>query len=274
MGVALREECVFTGTADAICEVEADEAVLKKVPIYDQGVRTGTVHFAAFCMRQRGSRKTVAYMMQPKFVPVAESGKPSALPPPCAEELRPWIERHVGDFVVFHTDGARAYGRVIQSLTEDKVRLLHDAVDHTAYQWTRFQRHPGRVKVTCGTQFAEAFWNVVKHHCVPRTASANTASLETYLLSLMWRMHVCGDPVADLGQAVRKYILEFAGDPYKNDPHLRETEIGLDNGENVEDPDEQEDSDEALRALLHSSLAGDPYELPLADEADVDIVES
>jgi len=85
-----------------------DETAVRKVPTYGaDGVRTGTTHYPVFGMRQRGSRKTVLYMMQPKWVPVSEAGKPSPCPQPSDDELEPWIDLHIGDFVVIHTDGAK-----------------------------------------------------------------------------------------------------------------------------------------------------------------------
>ena len=50
-----------------------------------------------------------------------------------AGELEPWLRAHVGNYVVLHTDGARACGRVISSICEDGAsHLAHDSVDHTA----------------------------------------------------------------------------------------------------------------------------------------------
>ena len=83
--------------------------------------------------------------------------------------------------------------------------LAHDSVDHTAKQWTRFQKHGSWIKVVAGTQLVENFWHVVKHHCVPEEAYADATSLESYLLALTWRQACTGDPVWDLGRAVADY---------------------------------------------------------------------
>ena len=219
-GLFLRAECKFEGTKECPAEVEADEAVLKKVKLYDEnGQRTGTMHYRAFCLRQRGSTKTACYMMAPSIVPVACSGKPSPAAQVSAEELRPWLAAHLGNYVVLHTDGARAYASVIQAMCVEPERshLAHDAVDHCAKQWTRFQKHGAWVKVICGTQLVENWWHLAKHHCIPSEAPADQAVLETYLLSLMYRQSRTGDPVWDLGSAVAKYQAHHAHDPCKRD---------------------------------------------------------
>lgn len=71
MGCELRAEFVFEGTSEFLVEIELDETVVRKVKSYDgQGRRTGTSHHAVFSMRQRGSKKTVLYVMQPRWVPI------------------------------------------------------------------------------------------------------------------------------------------------------------------------------------------------------------
>eukprot|EP00972_Heterocapsa_arctica_P094559 13945191-Heterocapsa_arctica.AAC.1 len=55
-------------------------------------------------MRVRGSRRGVVYQMAPRFVAAGPDGKPGPPPPPTAEELGPWVRKHVGDWVVHLLD--------------------------------------------------------------------------------------------------------------------------------------------------------------------------
>ena len=86
--------------------MELDEAVVKKLQVFDsRGVRTGTLHHAVFAMVQRGSRKIVAYMLQPRMLPVrSDNSAGFAPPPPETSELFPFLQQHVGDCVVLHTN--------------------------------------------------------------------------------------------------------------------------------------------------------------------------
>ena len=228
-GRQLQTAVVFQGSPDHPCEVELDESLLKRVKVYgEDGVRTGTIHHAAFAMRQRGSRKTVAYLMEPRFVPVkADNGAASASSPPSAAELLPWLKKHVGDWVVIHCDGARAYASLLEEILRDRAHVYMDAVDHGGHQWTRFQRHavegvPGvsRIRVTAGTQFIEAWWKVLKYHCLPAGLTADRVAMETYMLVQVYRMWTVGDPVKDLGATVKAYMEAMDYQPYTNDPGL------------------------------------------------------
>ena len=82
-------------------------------------------------MVQRGSRKMVMYTMKPRFVPVAESGKPLAAPQPRVEEVLPWIDLHIGDHVVLHTDGTKAYGPIIMEMGRRRKCVTCDSVNHS-----------------------------------------------------------------------------------------------------------------------------------------------
>ena len=52
----------------------------------------------------------------------------------------------------------------------------------------------------------EGFWHVLKDHCLPHEAPADDALLQTYAWSLVYREWCVGDPVEDLGRAVRFYM--------------------------------------------------------------------
>jgi hypothetical protein len=212
----LREATVFTGTETSPCEVECDECAVRKRYVHDPylGQLVGTWHYAFFGMKQRGSRRGVVYTMQPRFVPASKDGKPSAPPPPTAEELGPWIVKHVGDWVVLHVDGAQAYPAIMAEVLKNAENVYLDSVDHSSYQFTRFHRHtvPGRaypqsrIRVTAGTQLIEQFWNQLKHHAIPEEAPVWLPLLEQHALALLWRSYADGDPVEDLGEAMQSYM--------------------------------------------------------------------
>ena len=74
-----REGTTFCGTAQRPAEVELDEAGVKKVPVFDGNIRIDTMHHAIFGMKQRGSRKCVLYMLEPRFVPMRVDGSPASI---------------------------------------------------------------------------------------------------------------------------------------------------------------------------------------------------
>jgi hypothetical protein len=137
-----------------------------------------------------------------------------------------------------HCDGARAYPSLLERLLQDRRYVFADQVNHANHQWTRFHRHvvegcPGvvRLRVTAGTNLIESWWHVVKSHCIPPEVSSNVAALETYVLVQIYREWNTGDPVIELGAAVRAYMQAMSYDPYANDPHLGNVDPEEDAGE-------------------------------------------
>ena len=254
-GRSLQESLIFSGTAEEPVEVEIDEAVVKKVPTYDHylGERTGTEHHAVFAMRQRGSLRTVAYLMEPRWVPVrknTESG--SALPPPSVAELRPWIEKHVGDWVVLHADGARAYPLLVEEIVSQSPgrHIFVDQVCHSEHQWTKFHRHPvddhptvSRIRVTAGTQLVESWWDTLKHHAIPEECPADQDIIQQHLDALVYRQWCIGDPLSDLGAAVKKYMSEWLYTE-KVWPHQSRGAKQQQNAEQQDNAEQQEDAEE------------------------------
>ena len=223
MGLRLREECVFSGTRECPCELEADEARVKKKYVRDpsSGKIVGTWHYCVFGLKQRGSRKTAAYVMKPRYVEASSEGKPSPPPQPTIDELGPWITRHVGDWCVVHADGAQAYPAIIAEILKDTPHVFCDQVDHTGHQFTKFHRHtvPGevfpysRIRVTAGTNFVESWWKELKHNCIPEACPPVVPLIEQYVLSLAWRTYASGDPTTDLGTAVQEFMRRVNYDP-------------------------------------------------------------
>ena len=229
-GAKMRNAVVFSGTQEQPAEVELDETLVKKQAVYEGNVKVGTYHHCVFGMRKRGSRQTVLYLMEPRFVPVKISdGSGSSFPPPSVEELRGFLMTHVGDWTVLHCDGARAYPGLLEQLLQNASCVFVDQVNHGQQQWTRFQRHTtstaggiAKIRVTCGTNLIEGFWHVLKHHSIPHELTANRAQLETYMLALVAKQWYCGDPFTDLGAVVREYVEDFKGAPLQNDPVIRD----------------------------------------------------
>lgn len=271
-GAEARATCVFRGSESNPCHVEIDEAVVRKTKLYANGVRVGTIHWAVFAMRKRGSLDGVAYCLQPRSVPVSTDGKPASLPPPDASELLPYLDLHIGDYVILHTDGARAYSKLIPELLRSRALVLHDAVNHGAHEWVRFQKYPASttdatavsVKCIAGTQLVEGFWHVIKHHVLPPEAAANLANIEAYVLAYLWRSQCLGDPLADLGRAVSRWMQAFEFEPMTRDPSFvaQDAEAEADpNSDIVDDMD-----DDALGAALAACL-GDAVPLAPGDAA-------
>lgn len=171
-GLTLRAKTMFHGTADEPCHIEIDEAVVKQTKLFgDDGELRGTLHRAVFGITQRGSRRAVVYMMTPRVVPVrTDNAAGAAAPPPSMEELFPWLQHHIGDWVVIHTDKAGAYPALLEGLLRTRCHVKMDSVNHAAKQWTSFARHPveghpnvSRIRCIAGTQMVEAMWKVLKY---------------------------------------------------------------------------------------------------------------
>ena len=136
-----RDELVFSN-----CQVEADETVVRKERIYEIGPdgtkrRSGTIHHSVLGLMQRGSTKAVLYFAEPKFVPVAENGKPSPPSLPTTSLVLPMLAKHFGKWVVLHTDGAEAYAAACRLMRLDGFSVRHDSVAHSRGQFTAFGRH-------------------------------------------------------------------------------------------------------------------------------------
>ena len=225
-GLDMRDSLVFEGTPDHPAEVEVDETCVRKVHVKDPYIGTllGTWHYSFFAMKLRGSRRGVVYAMEPRFVEASENGKPSAPPPPKADEVGPWILKHVGNWVILHSDGAGAYPKVLALAlarqapdgSQATPQIWLDQVDHSGSQFTRFHRHNvagmsyphSRIRVTAGTQLVDGFWNVLKHHAIPEEARTDVALFEQYALALLWSSFSMGDPLCDLGVAVQHYMAQ------------------------------------------------------------------
>ena len=210
--------------------MELDETVVRKTKLFDEsGKRVGTVHWAAFGMVQRGSRKCVVCLMEPRAVPIrSDTGGGSAAPPPDIEVLLPWLQAHIGDWCVIHTDQARAYPGLLEQLLSNRRWVFMDSVNHGAKQWARFCTHavegvPGvsRVRVIAGTQLVEALWRVLKHHAIPHEVRTNPQELEAYMLAYIAERWELDDPLAELGRYVETYMNDFSQDPWSNELYLQ-----------------------------------------------------
>ena len=215
-----RETMVFEN-----CQVEIDESVIRKEKVYETTVgggkvRTGTVHHSVVAMTKRGSTKTILYFCQPKFVRVAESGKPSAPPLPTTAMALMVLAKHLGNFVVVHTDGAEAYASAVARLKAEGFVLVHDYVVHSKHQFTAFGKHDvsehaewdhcdfalvnkqgeRRIRVIKGTEKIEGFWRHLKHSSagVPEEVGHSDDRLNLYAQSLCWRSQCCGDPFREV----------------------------------------------------------------------------
>ena len=128
------------------CQAEAAETVVRKERIYivkptGEKVRIGTRHHSVICLTQRGSTKTVMYMVEPKFVPVDDRGKPPPPSLPSTKLVLPLLRKHFGNFVVLHTDGAEAYSGACEMLRHEGYTVVPDSVIHSHGQCTAFGRH-------------------------------------------------------------------------------------------------------------------------------------
>ena len=222
-----RERCIFED-----CQVEADESVVRKEKTYSQSkdgqkVRTGTVHHSVICLTQRGSTKQVMYLLEPHWVPVAESGKPSPPSLPTVDLVLPMLSKHFGDHVVFHTDGAQAYAAACKALKAEGYSVVHDSVCHSKGQYSAFGRHDvtgnkdwescdfaltgdsgeKRIRVVKGVQKAEGLWRHLKHgnNAIPMEVANDDRRLDMYVQSLTWRLQCCACPVRDVGRMCRAF---------------------------------------------------------------------
>jgi hypothetical protein len=214
------------------CQVEADESVIRKEKVYDHRpdgtkVRTGTIHHSVICLTQRGSTKLLAYLCEPKFVPVAASGKPSAPALPSVELVLPLLSKHFGKWIVFHTDGAAAYTAACKCLQGEGFTVVHDHVVHSKGQWTAFGQHDvsmwddwegcdlvsqnadgkRRIRVIKGCQKAEGFWRHLKHgeHSIPEEVHNDDERLNLYVQALVWRMQCIGCPYQEVMRMCRGF---------------------------------------------------------------------
>ena len=221
-----REHIIFED-----CQVEANESVVRKERVYDTAdgqQRVGTIHHSVVALTRRGSTQTVAYLCEPKYVPVnEETGKPSPPSLPSTALVLPLLTRHLGNRVVLHTDGAEAYAAAIKQLQEEGWAVVHDNVVHSHGQWTAFGRHnvtevPGweccefaltddfgqrRIRVEKGTQKIEGWWRHVKHDDsgIPPEIKADDGRLNLYVQALVWRCQTCGDPLREVMSLCRAF---------------------------------------------------------------------
>ena len=123
------------------CQLELNEAVARKAKVYEGQESVGTYHHSVIAITKRGSTKSVCYFCEPKFVPVDENGKPSAPPLPTTALASAVMSRHIGNWVVIHTDGAEAYASAIARLADEGFAVLHDYVGPSNGQYSAFGRH-------------------------------------------------------------------------------------------------------------------------------------
>ena len=213
------------------CQVEADETVIRKERVYmatsNGRVRVGTIHHSVIALTQRGSTRMVVYMSEPRFVPVSDSGKPSPPPLPTIALIQPLLSKHLGKFVILHTDGAEAYAAVCKSLQAEGLQVVHDSVVHSQGQYTAFGRHDvshdpewehcdfallndrgeRRVRVIKGTQKCEGLWRHLKHGSagVPMSVGNDDERLDLYCQTLVWRMQTCGCPYREVLRMCRAF---------------------------------------------------------------------
>ena len=124
------------------------------------------------------------------------------------------MRQHVGDWVVTHADGAKAYPAILQTILVDTPHVCLDQVDHSSHQCTRFHRHPAtgeefpfsRIRVTAGTQLIEKWWDLLKHGGIPEEVGIDRGLLDDYALAVLWKSYASGDPMEDLGLAVQSFI--------------------------------------------------------------------
>ena len=247
-GLQLRSNVWFSGTAEDPCHVELDETVVKKVRIFKDGERVGTMHHALFAMVQRNSRKAVIYLLEPRPVPIrSDNGAGSSAPPPSVEEILPFLQRHVGDWCILHTDRARAYPGLLETILADRKNVYMDSVNHGQHQWTCFCRHivdnhptMTRLRVIAGTQLVEALWHVIKSHQIPKEIRANAQEIEAYALSYLAQRWELKDPLEEFGKTVQDYICGFSHDPWTHDQYLHGAHA--DDGEETGSDDEVDDA--------------------------------
>ena len=106
----------------------------------DDGDRIGTLHRAVLGITQRRSRRAVVYLMTPRVFPVrTDNVAGAAAPPPSMEDLFPWLQHHIGDWVVIHTDKAGVYPALLEGLLRTRCHVKMDSANHAAKQWTSLQ---------------------------------------------------------------------------------------------------------------------------------------
>ena len=220
-----REHLVFNN-----CQVEADDTVVRKERHYETSKdvgkrRIGTTHHSIVCLTQRGSTRQCVYFCEPKFVPVADSGKPSPPALPSVALVKPLLSRHVGQHVVLHTDGAEAYASACRELQSEGYTVLHDHVVHSQKQWTAFGKHyvdqswegcdmvakgptgESRIRVIKGSQKAEGLWRHVKHsaYSIPEEVHNDDERLNLYVQTLVWRMQCVDCPYLETLRLCRAF---------------------------------------------------------------------
>ena len=221
-----RDRLVFSN-----CQIEIDESVIRKERVYDKtGIgrkRVATIHHSVLVMSQRGSTRQVLYVMEPKRVEVDAQGKPGPPPPPSDAMVVQVLLKHLGDFVVVHTDGAPAYRSACARLVAEGFMIVHDYVVHSDHQYTAFGRHDltgvegwehcefaivneqgqRRIRVIKGVEKVEGFWRHLKHgnSAVPEEVHNDDRRLNLYAQALVWRMQTCGDPYRDTLRMCRAF---------------------------------------------------------------------
>ena len=213
------------------CQLEANETVVRKERVYEDSAdgkrRVGTWHHSVVALTRRGSTQGVAYLCEPKFVPVDDSGKPSPPSLPSVALVLPILSRHLGNRVVLHTDGAEAYSAACTQLRTEGWAVVHDHVVHSQGQYTAFGRHivteepewaacdfalvgedgERRIRVEKGTQQVEGLWRHLKHDDsgIPEEVCAHDERLNMYVQVHMWRHQICGDPFQEVMRLCRAF---------------------------------------------------------------------
>ena len=89
----------------------------------------------------------------------------------------------------------------------------------------------------------EKWWDLLKHGAIPEEVGAQTSLMNEYALALLWRCYANGDPVDDLGEAVRCYMQKYDFDTKK----MKELR-GAAGGKNVKDEEEHAEEGEEEHA--------------------------
>ena len=238
------------------CQIEADETVIRKERVYEKAEkdmprkRIGTYHHSIIGLTKRGSTLSVLYMCEPAFVAVDSNGKPGPPKPPSGSLARALLAKHLGNFVVLHTDGAKAYSSACKRLVAEGFTVVQDSVNHSDAQWVAFGRHDltdeadweqcefalkndrgeVRIRVLKGCQKMEGMWSRMKHGTggIPEEVHNDDARLNMYAMHFMWRSQVCGDPYREVLRMCRCFRML---------PHEQKSlvfQYGLKGGEQME----------------------------------------